>query len=300
MASSPQATLISRGGVSLVERQGLQQKPRKGKPKVEPWVFHAERKRAFDPETPSGLVLLDRSEQLQMQGPGTTPTLLAAYIVVHAGETLTTQFQGGREFYFVIRGHGTSSGKGERLAWSAGDAFYLPAGNAAAHRAESDSVIYVVSDEPLARFLGLQARPSSEQPLHYGGNAIRATQASTLNLTGTSGVVHFGRDAEVLYSSFVPAWKWLVPDEHQSPHRHAAVAVQLFVAGSKAYSIIGDQRIEWQDFTVTVTPAGKLHSHHNEGEDVAIYLVTQDFPLYRHLRTYWHEEPASGVCFQDW
>lgn len=294
-SSSQKATLISQAGVSLVERQ-----LGRGRPKVEPWVFHEERQLAFDPNTPSGMVLLDRSEQLEMLGPGTTPTLLAAYIVVRAGETVTTQFRGSREFYYVIHGNGTTSCGGELVHWNGGDALYLPGGKGADHRASCDSLLYVVSDEPLARFLGLQPGASTEEPLHYGAAGIYDAQASELELTRKSGVVYFGREGEVLYSSFVPAWKWLVPGEHQTPHHHAAVAVQLFVSGSRACSIIGDQRLEWRDFTVAVTPAGQLHSHHNEGEDVAIYLVTQDFPLYRHMRTYWHEEPATGVSFHDW
>lgn len=300
MESSQRASLISQAGVSLVERERLQKLPRRKKPKVEPWVFQAERQRAFDPSTPSGLVLLDRSAQLELEGPGTTPTLLAAYMVVRVGERITTNFKGGRQFYFVIHGSGTSACSSEVVRWAESDAFYLPGGHRAEHKAESDSLLYVISDEPLARFLEFEPVKSKEKPLHYASADILKEQKEELKITGKSGVVHFGRNDQIVYSSFLPAWKWLVPGEHQKPHRHAAVAIQLFIASSKSYSFIGDKKIEWQDFTVAVTPAGELHSHHNEGDDIAVYLVSQDFPLYRYMRTYWHEEPISEVFTHDW
>ncbi|PZO53205.1 MAG: hypothetical protein DCF15_12985, partial [Phormidesmis priestleyi] len=68
----------------------------------------------------------------------------------------------------------------------------------------------------------------------------------------------------------------------------------------QSYSIIDGDRVLWQDFTVAVSPAGSLHSHHNEGDDLGIYLVAQDFSLHRYLRTYWYEEPESQTYRHDW
>jgi hypothetical protein len=107
--STPQATLISGTGVSLVKRQ---RRPRQPQPRISPWVFHAEWQRAFAPDAATSLVLLDRSQELHLPGPGTTPSLLAGYIVVRAGQELRTHFRGGREFYFVIHGEGQSTWEG--------------------------------------------------------------------------------------------------------------------------------------------------------------------------------------------
>jgi quercetin dioxygenase-like cupin family protein len=295
--ASPQATLISAAGVSLVQRR---RRPRRPQPPVQPWVFREERQLAFASDAASGLVLLDRSRELDLPGPGTTPSLLAAYLVIRSGEEVRSRFQGGLEFYFVIHGQGTSGWEGGCVSWQEGDVFYLPGGKDVAHQAMSDSRLYVLSDQPLARFLGLGPQGSTDQPLHYSGRDIRNAQALEYQTTGKSGVLHFGCDTHIVHSSFLPVWKWLRPGEHQVSHRHVAVAVQLFVTGHNSTSTIGDQRVRWEDFTVCVTPAGWLHAHQNEGDDVAVYLVAQDLPLYRYLRTYWHEEPDTGILLQDW
>lgn len=298
-AFNQRATLITGSGASLTQRQ--RDRPRSAPPAVQPWVFRAERQRAFDPQTPSGLVLLDRSEHLNLEGPGTTPSLLAAYLKVRSGAEVSTDFQGSLEVYYVIHGAGHSTWGDNTLHWQAGDVFFLPGGNSVYHQATAgDSLLYVLSDEPLARFLGLRPAQGKFEPTHYLARDIQAAQTALIEQTQDSGVIHFGRDAGVVYSSFLPTWKWIVPGEHQAPHRHAAVAIQLLIAGQHSYSIINGNRLEWEDFTVVISPAGSLHSHHNEGSDLGIYLVTQDFPLYRYLRTYWHEQPDPYFCLQDW
>ncbi|NJM97104.1 MAG: hypothetical protein HC800_07920 [Phormidesmis sp. RL_2_1] len=105
---SRRATLITQAGASLRQRQ--QSQPRQPPSTVQNWVFHTERQQAFDPRQPSGLLLLDRSEQLKLKGPGTTPSLLAAYIKIKAQESVVTCFQGGLEFYFVIAERGAVTG----------------------------------------------------------------------------------------------------------------------------------------------------------------------------------------------
>lgn len=304
--SSPfthKATLISQAGASLTQRQNSQ--PRQPPPAVETWTFKTERQQAFDPQVPSGVVLLDRSKHLRLSGPGTTPSLLAAYIKINATERVTTCFQGGLEFYYVIRGEGRSYWGEERIeehiAWQAGDLFFLPSGQPVHHQSlAADGLLYVVSDQPLAQFLRLTTAQTNFEPLHYLATEVEAAQQSLLQETGSSGVIHFGQERQFVYSAFLPTWKWIVPGEHQLPHRHAAVAVQLFVAGKNSYSIIDDDHIDWQDYTVAISPAGSLHSHHNVGDDLGIYLVAQDFPLHRYLRTYWYEEPESSVHRTDW
>ncbi|PZO56949.1 MAG: hypothetical protein DCF15_07860, partial [Phormidesmis priestleyi] len=221
--------MITQAGASWQQRQ--QSQPRQPPPAVQSWVFHSERQQAFDPHQPSGLLLLDRSKQLQLKSPGTTPSLLAAYIKVKAQESITTCFQGGLEFYFVICGEGRSEWGGGVIAWQPGDLFFLPGGSRIHHQAaDSDALVYALTDEPLARFLGLQAGQNKFEPIHYLAKDVQAAQAAAIEHTRKSGVMHFGRKQgqaeEFVYSSFLPTWKWIVPGEHQRPHCHAAVAVQ--------------------------------------------------------------------------
>lgn len=290
-------TLISAAGSTLVQRQ---RRPRRPLPPVQPWVFHEERDRAFASNAPSGLVMLDRSKELKLRGPATTPSLLAAYVVIRSGEIAQSCLQGGLEFYFVIHGEGESCWGNGSVSWREGDVFFLPGGNNVVHQANSESRLYVLSDQPLAQFLGLCSNSALKQPLHYSGWDIRKVQETEYKSTGKSGVIHFGCGEEIVHSSFLPTWKWLRPGESQISHRHAAVAVQLFISGENSISTVGNLQVRWKDFTVCVTPAGWLHSHENNGFANANYLVAQDFPLYRYLRSYWHEEPESGILLQDW
>ena len=48
-----------------------------------------------------------------------------------------------------------------------------------------------------------------------------------------------------------------------------------------------------------ITPAGHLHSHHSNGSEPGIYLITQDVPLYKHLRGHWYKEPGTGIVQED-
>ncbi len=297
------ALLIGAPGVSLTKRH---QKLKKlvPPPPVPTWVFEQERLQAFSPDTPTGLIPLDLSHLLCISSPATTPSILACYIRVRRQEQLTTHFHAGIEFYYVIHGEGQTSWGEEEIFWKSGDLFFLSGGHEVFHRAISeDCLLYVINDEPLATFLNLQAplRENSQfEAIHYLAEDLRASQAEILRETQESGVIHFGIDDQVVHGSFFPTWKWIIPGEQQIPHRHAAAAVQLFIGGSNSYSTINGQRVDWQDGTVAISPAGSLHSHHNDGEDLGIYLVTQDFPLYKYLRTYWYEEPNSNIYLRDW
>jgi hypothetical protein len=54
--------------------------------------FLAERDRAFDATSPSGLIALDISANLCTKYPATTPTLLCRYVNIRAAEQLRTTF----------------------------------------------------------------------------------------------------------------------------------------------------------------------------------------------------------------
>jgi quercetin dioxygenase-like cupin family protein len=298
------ALLLGASGVSLTKRSDNRSKKIAPPPPVPTWVFEQERLQAFSPSTPTSLIPLDLSDRLRVGSPATTPSMLACYIRVRCKEQLTTHFFAGLEFYYVIHGEGRTSWEGEEICWKSGDLFFLPGGHNVLHTSNSDDcLLYVLNDEPLATFLKLQCSSRENdlfEAVHYLSEDLNAAQAEILRETQESGVIHFGIDDHVVHTSFFPTWKWIVPGEQQIPHRHAAAAVQLFLGGSNSYSMIDGQRVDWQDYTVAISPPGSLHSHHNDGKDLGIYLVTQDFPLHKYLRTYWYEEPDSKIHLYDW
>jgi gentisate 1,2-dioxygenase len=85
--------------------------------------------------------------------------------------------------------------------------------------------------------------------------------------------------------SFTLALNSLLPGEAQRGHRHNAVAVTLVLAGERCYSLIDGERADWEPHTVMITPPAAFHSHHNDGSEVALFLIVQDGGVYYHCRT---------------
>ncbi len=269
------------------------------RPPVPPQVFRAERDRALAPETPTGLVPLDLSGRLEIDCPATTPLVLARYARIRAGESLTTAFKASAEVYYVIRGSGhTSFGRDgvERLAWGPGDAFCLPGGGAVGHHAAADAVLWVVTNEPQLAFERCEPPAPGRTPIatvHYPAAEIRRQlydiyrDPRGASMPGKS--VNFGNAAleaaRTTTPTFTLAMNSLLPGEMQRAHRHNAVAVTLVVAGERCYSRIDGQRVDWEPNAVMITPPTQLHSHHNEGSRLALFLIVQDGGLYYHCRT---------------
>ncbi|UUY00718.1 hypothetical protein [Sphingomonas sp. J315] len=75
-------------------------------PKVPAAAFRAERDRAFAADAATGSIPCDLSGQLGSPWPATTPTMLARYVVIRAGETLQHQHCSTGEVFYVMRGAG--------------------------------------------------------------------------------------------------------------------------------------------------------------------------------------------------
>lgn len=78
----------------------------------------------------------------------------------------------------------------------------------------------------------------------------------------------------------------------QRPHRHNSVAVSLVIQGEHCYSLIDGERKDWAPWATTITPPVSVHSHHNDGDELAMFLIVQDGGLYYHAR-------AMGFEFVD-
>jgi hypothetical protein len=162
-----------------------------------------------------------------------------------------------------------------------------------------------VHDEPLLRYLGVQATQRLFAPTLYGRDAILAAleavvrdpssaQANRLSvLLGNRLFPQTMTITHVIWAMF-----GLVPvGAVQAPHRHQSVAVDLVVdAKPGCYTLVGrsldkdgkikdGERFEWQPHAVFVTPPGLWHSHHNESGFPAHILPVQDAGLHAHLRT---------------
>jgi gentisate 1,2-dioxygenase len=269
---------------------------------------------------PTRTLPLDSSVALGCPGPATTPGLCANFVHVCPGDAHITDANATSHLFFVMRGAGqTRLADGTEIPWHAGDLFTLPAGSRATHAAAEDAALYWVHDEPLLRYLGVEARQPRFSPTLYRREAIlealdavvRDPSSATANrLSVLLGNRLFPQTMTITH--VVWAMFGLVPvNAVQAPHRHQSVAVDLVVdAKPGCYTMVGPaldkdgrvkdgQRFDWQPHSVFVTPPGLWHSHHNESGFPAHILPIQDAGLHTHLRTLdirFARGLAGGAC----
>jgi gentisate 1,2-dioxygenase len=260
---------------------------------------------------PAGVVPLDLSAALRCSGPATTPGLCSNFVRLPPGEPVATAANATSQLFFVIRGcgrtrlEGDGSLAGGELPWQPGDLFTLPAGSPAVHEATADAALYWVHDEPLLRYLGVEAVSRRFEPTLHRAEAIRevlaeiaadpaSRSANRLSvLLGNTAFPDTQTVSHVLWAMF----GLLPPRTVQAPHRHQSVAVDLVVdAPPGCYTLVGPrladdgtiadaERFDWEPHSVFVTPPGLWHSHHNETDTPAHVLPIQDAGLQTFLRT---------------
>jgi gentisate 1,2-dioxygenase len=253
---------------------------------------------------------LDTSPVLGCPGPATAPGLCANFVHVRPGDAHVTDANATSQLFFVMRGHGLTrvgpGGQGEtEIPWQAGDLFTLPARSPAEHVAADDAALYWVHDEPLLRYLGVEATRRQFAPTLYPQAAIRQALDAVVHdpdsaranrqsvLLGSRSFPQTMTITHVLWAMFGV----LPVGAVQPPHRHQSVAVDLVVdARPGCYTMVGrrlgpdgtiadGERFDWQPHAVFVTPPGLWHSHHNESGHPAHVLPIQDAGLHTHLRT---------------
>jgi hypothetical protein len=256
---------------------------------------------------------LDTSSILACSGPATSPGLCANFIHICSGDAIITDANATSQLFFVMRGTGTTrveadaaavTGGGE-IAWQAGDLFILPARSRAMHVAGDDAAIYWVHDEPLLRYLGVEATRRQFATTLYKRESIHEALETVIRDPASA---HANRLSVLLGNQLFPQtmtithviWAMfgrLPVGAVQAPHRHQSVAVDLVVdAKPGCYTLVGKtlgsdgrikdgERFDWQPHAVFVTPPGLWHSHHNESGHPAHILPIQDAGLHTYLRT---------------
>lgn len=261
----------------------------------------------------TAIIPLDLSDALKCAGPATTPSLFASYIKVVAGEEIATTSNATSELYYVLGGSGHTETDDKSLAWSQGDFFTLPGGDAR-HFADKDAVLYCVNDEPLLRYLGVRADTKRFEPTLWGHeeaarqldeaarhpDAAKRSRVSVLlankKFEQTMTITH------VLWAMY----GLIEPGTRQKPHRHQSVAVDLIIdAKPGCYTLVGTEldddgnilnpvRADWESGAAFVTPPGYWHEHRNESGERAYLLPVQDAGLHTQLRTldirFWHDD----------
>lgn len=253
----------------------------------------------------TGILPFDLSELMALDGPATSPALLASFIRIAPGDTVRTSPVATSELYHVISGSGISHVNDRELEWEAGDFFVLPANSSSAHQATSDTTMYWVTDEPLLRHLGVAPTQAKFEPtrfpaervqaeLHDVEHSPRATDRNRLSvLLNTT-----PNDMTQTVTHVLWAMYGLLPvDAVQRPHRHQSVALDLVgECAPGCYTLVGRSidkngdivdpvRIDWEAHSAFVTPPGLWHAHFNESGKPAWIIPIQDAGLQTYLRS---------------
>ncbi len=265
-------------------------------PPVPDRIFTTEPAQALDPMAPTGLIACDISADLACNFPATTPLVLARYAKVRTGERLATDFVASGAIAYVIAGRGCTQCAGQEIAWSAGDLFILPGGEPALHGAgDVDAVLWIVTNEPQLAFEKLQAPARGAAPtdvVHYRADEI-ARQIELIYDIGRNeeiagSALIFSAAAQEATRNILPtltvAMNSLPGGVVQRPHRHNSVAVSLVIKGDRCFSLIDGKRKDWAPWATTITPPVSVHSHHNGGNEQALFLIVQDGGIYYHTR----------------
>ena len=273
-------------------------------PPVPNAVFADEPTRALAPDTPTGLIACDASSTMECDFEATSPLVLARYARICATETLTTKFNATGVIHYVMVGRGSTQSGDERIEWGPGDIFITPAGIDQVHTAQAeDAVLWIVTNEPQLTFEHLRAPAADNAPtdvVHYPADEIDA-QIRLIYETGrgeeiAGSALIFSSNTQEASRNVLPtltlAMNSLPAGVTQRPHRHNSVAVSLVIRGEHCYSMIDGVRKDWAPWATTITPPVSVHSHHNDGDEQAMFLIVQDGGLYYHAR-------AMGFEFVD-
>lgn len=265
-------------------------------PPVPACVFSDESQRALAADAPTGFIVCDQAQAMDCAVPATTPLMLARYATIAAGETLASDFVATGSIWYVIEGRGTSTFNGEVLSWGSGDVFLLPGGGVAIHTAAERAVLWLVSNEPqLAVDAALPHPPTGSpiEPVHYPAAEIERQidiiDGTTANETTSGLALIFSSDRLEANRNIMPtltlSLNTLPAGEHQRAHLHNSAAITLAVRGDACFSMVDGKRCDWSAWSTLVTPPGAPHSHHNDGDRRALFLIVQDGGLHYHART---------------
>lgn len=275
-------------------------------PDVPGATFTAERDRALDTTTGTELILCDQSATMELTFPATSPLVLAAYACIKSGQSLSLNPRASVVLAYVIKGSGRVLQGDDAIDWKQGDVFSLPGGRPIElHSPDTDSVLWWVTNEPQLAFEQLPS-PNPEDALVEAAHFPEESIAQELDdarerLAGQAvaglAVVFSAQRLEArrnISPTLTLAMNQLGPGGTQVAHSHNSVAVSLAIEGDRCYSKVNGVRKDWSPFATMVTPPGCVHSHHNEGERLANWLITQDGGIHYHCRTmgFRFEEPV--------
>ena len=97
-------------------------------------------------------------------GASVLPTMACAVHRIRAGRRSAPVRRAGNAIYVVFQGHGSSVIAGQRFDWGPGDMFVVPSWAAVEHASDEQADLFLVSDEPVLRALGIARTETLDAP----------------------------------------------------------------------------------------------------------------------------------------
>ncbi|MBU3644299.1 MAG: cupin [Candidatus Methylopumilus sp.] len=261
--------------------------------------------RALYEHSQTAMIPLDVSDVLQVDGPATSPALCANYVKILAGASLSLNINATSVLFYVMWGAGTTHIEGSEIPWQTGDFVALPVNPHIHFQAQQESVLYLVHDEPLLRYLGARAEiPQFEPTLYTSETTLRELKKVQQEGEGTNrnriSILLMNRVMDQTLTVTHTLWAMLgvLPKGAvQLPHRHQSVALDLILdCPPGCYTLVGPsinskgeiqqpERVDWQPYSAFITPPGYWHAHFNESNQDAHFIPMQDAGLQTYLRT---------------
>ena len=251
------------------------------------------------------IIELNISDILETPYPASSPSLLANYIRICQGESISTHRNTTSELFYVMRGSGRTTIENDVIEWQAGDVFTLPYNKGVIHKSNADSALFWTHDAPLLSYLGVTPTSARFKPAFYHHDDLihdvhALRDVAIQEKRNRAGIILGNHDCEKSKTMTHNMWSLLnvLPKRSfQKPHRHNSVALDLALScGEHTYTLMGKEvdregniidpiKAVWQPHSVFITPPGWWHSHHNESEQDAYVFPVQDAGLHTYLRT---------------
>ena len=253
---------------------------------------------------PSRVIPLDLSDALGCEGPATGPGLLANFIRLNAGDSLTLAPTATSQVLYVIAGRGHLEQGEQQFEWEKGCFIALPGLDAVQLSASEDARFYYVHDQPLLRYLGvapthqqfsatLYPAQKANAKLREAADDPRAQDRSRISIL--LGNRHFPQTRTVTHVLWA-MYGILPAGSVQKPHRHQSIALDFIIdCPTGCYTLVGSEiddngqirnptRVDWTPGLAFVTPPGYWHAHFNESDSEAFLIPIQDAGLQTYLR----------------
>jgi gentisate 1,2-dioxygenase len=236
--------------------------------------------------------------------PGTASNTLVANIqIVMPGEIARAHRHSGAALRLIIEGRGGYTVvNGERVPMSPGDLVLTPNWSWHDHANDTDAPMIWLDglDTPLVRMLEAgfyeeyhQERQAFGAPVnasewHYPMSEMRAAlQLRAAASPGEEIILEYinRRTGGPVMPTIACHMQLLRPGEKTPAHRRVCCTNYHVVEGT-GYSVVGDQRLDWDDKDVFTVPTWTFCEHVNNGDFPALLFSFSDAPVMKALSLY--------------